>query len=62
MMPDIRSALSVEQPFPAQRDAGLSAYQYLVAQEHVKPERIVIAGDSAGGKKPNTECSMIDRW
>lgn len=41
-------ALSTEAPHPAQRDAFLKAYQYLLDQG-VPVTRIVFMGDSAGG-------------
>lgn len=44
--PDYR--LTPEHPHPAQLDDGLAAYQYLLARG-IKPNRLVIAGDSAGG-------------
>ena len=40
--------LAPEQPFPAARDDALAAYRALLAQG-LAAERIVIAGDSAGG-------------
>lgn len=40
--------LTPEHPFPAQRDDALAAYRYLLAQG-IAPQRIVLAGDSAGG-------------
>ena len=40
--------LAPEHPFPAAHDDCLTAYRWLVAQG-VAPDRIVIAGDSAGG-------------
>jgi epsilon-lactone hydrolase len=40
--------LAPENPFPAAVDDSLTAYRWLLAQGY-KPERIVIAGDSAGG-------------
>src|SRR5260370_29716699 len=39
--------LAPENPFPAAVDDSLTAYRWLLAQGY-KPERIVIAGDSAG--------------
>lgn len=39
--------LAPEHPFPAQLVDALAAYRWLVKQ--VRPERVVIAGDSAGG-------------
>jgi epsilon-lactone hydrolase len=40
--------LAPENPFPAAVDDALSAYRWLLAQG-LKPERIAVAGDSAGG-------------
>ncbi|MGA7872008.1 MAG: alpha/beta hydrolase [Candidatus Binatus sp.] len=40
--------LAPEHPFPAAVDDALAAYRWLLAQGY-KPDRIVIAGDSAGG-------------
>jgi epsilon-lactone hydrolase len=40
--------LAPEHPFPAAVDDAVTGYRYLVARG-VKPERIAIAGDSAGG-------------
>jgi acetyl esterase/lipase len=40
--------LAPENPFPAAVDDSIAAYRWLLAQGY-KPERIVIAGDSAGG-------------
>jgi epsilon-lactone hydrolase len=40
--------LAPEHPFPAAVDDALAGYRYLLARG-IKPERIAIAGDSAGG-------------
>jgi epsilon-lactone hydrolase len=40
--------LAPEHPFPAAVDDAVAAYRWLLAQ-NIKPSRIVIAGDSAGG-------------
>jgi epsilon-lactone hydrolase len=40
--------LAPENPFPAAVDDSITAYRWLLAQGY-KPDRIVIAGDSAGG-------------
>lgn len=40
--------LAPENPFPAAVDDSITAYRWLLAQGY-KPERIVVAGDSAGG-------------
>jgi len=40
--------LAPENPFPAAVDDSITAYRWLLAKGY-KPERIVIAGDSAGG-------------
>jgi epsilon-lactone hydrolase len=39
--------LAPEHPFPAQLDAARRAYRWLL--ESVRPEQIIVAGDSAGG-------------
>jgi acetyl esterase/lipase len=46
LMPDYR--LAPEHPFPAAYEDGLLVYRWLLDQGYA-PERIVIAGDSAGG-------------
>ncbi len=46
LVPDYR--LAPESPFPAQIEDGVSAYRQLLADGYA-PERIAIAGDSAGG-------------
>jgi epsilon-lactone hydrolase len=40
--------LAPEHPFPAAHDDALAAYRWLLAEGYA-PERIVVAGDSAGG-------------
>ncbi len=40
--------LAPEHPYPAALEDAMTAYQYLL-HERVSPEKIVIAGDSAGG-------------
>ncbi|WP_369600243.1 alpha/beta hydrolase [Hahella sp. SMD15-11] len=45
-MPEYR--LAPEHPFPAALEDALAAYRYLLS-EQIDPQRIVIAGDSAGG-------------
>ncbi|KAH0836928.1 hypothetical protein AYO21_01761 [Fonsecaea monophora] len=45
----LRYPLSTEQPYPAQRNAALAAYQHLIQHEHVSPSKIILCGDSAGG-------------
>ncbi len=40
--------LAPEHPFPAAVDDAVAAYRWLLAQD-IKPSRIVVAGDSAGG-------------
>ncbi|KAK6385513.1 hypothetical protein LTS17_001081 [Exophiala oligosperma] len=45
----LRYPLSVERPYPAQRDAAVAAYEHLREVEKVPPSRVVLAGDSAGG-------------
>jgi monoterpene epsilon-lactone hydrolase len=46
LLPDYR--LAPEHPFPAGTDDCLEAYRWILAQG-VNPQRVVIAGDSAGG-------------
>lgn len=46
VMPDYR--LAPEHPFPAAYEDGLTSYRWLLDQGYA-PEKIVIAGDSAGG-------------
>ncbi|MEE9448178.1 MAG: alpha/beta hydrolase, partial [Arenicellales bacterium] len=41
--------LSPEHPYPASNDDCFSAYQWLVQDQGISPDNIVIAGDSAGG-------------
>ena len=41
-------SLAPENPFPAGLNDAIDAYEYMLA-EGIKPEKIVIAGDSAGG-------------
>jgi acetyl esterase/lipase len=41
--------LTPEHPYPAQLEDAVAAYRYLLAQG-IAPEKIVIAGDSAGGQ------------
>jgi acetyl esterase/lipase len=42
--------LTGDAPHPAQRNAALEAYEYLIEKEKVPPSHIILAGDSAGGK------------
>lgn len=44
------AALSTKSPYPGCINAVISAYEYLLARG-VDPAKIVLAGDSAGGKK-----------
>jgi acetyl esterase/lipase len=41
--------LAPEHPFPAALEDALAAYRWLVNTKHIRPEQIVMAGDSAGG-------------
>lgn len=45
--PDYR--LAPEHPFPAGLEDARSAYEYLIHVERIPPERVFLAGDSAGG-------------
>ena len=42
-------SLAPEHVFPTQLKETAAAYAYLVNEEHIPPEKILIAGDSAGG-------------
>ena len=42
-------SLAPEHVFPTQLKETAAAYAYLINEEHVPPERILLAGDSAGG-------------
>lgn len=44
-----RYRLAPEHPYPAALDDALSAYRHLLHTEGVDPQRLVVAGDSAGG-------------
>ncbi|HEU5155462.1 MAG TPA: alpha/beta hydrolase [Streptosporangiaceae bacterium] len=52
--------LAPEHPFPAALDDALAAYQWLLAQG-VAPERVVVAGDSAGGHLAATLAAELAR-
>lgn len=41
--------LAPEHPFPAALEDGLTSYHWLIEQHNFNPERIALAGDSAGG-------------
>ena len=41
--------LAPEHPYPAPNDDCFAAYEWLVKEQGVSPENIIIAGDSAGG-------------
>ena len=41
--------LAPEHPFPAAVEDAVNCYKWLIESEKVNPNRIVIAGDSAGG-------------
>ena len=41
--------LAPEHPFPAGLDDCVSAYKWLINDEKIAPENIIVAGDSAGG-------------
>ena len=42
-------SLAPEHVFPTQLKETAAAYEYLINEEHVPPEKILLAGDSAGG-------------
>lgn len=44
-----RYRLAPEHPYPAALDDALAAYRFLLAQPEVRPDRLLVAGDSAGG-------------
>jgi epsilon-lactone hydrolase len=44
-----RYRLAPEHPFPAALDDARRAYRWLLEEQGVAPERLVVAGDSAGG-------------
>ena len=41
--------LAPENPFPAALEDAVSAYNWLIEHKNIKPNKIAIAGDSAGG-------------
>jgi phosphinothricin tripeptide acetyl hydrolase len=41
--------LAPEHPFPAAVEDALRAYEWLLAEEDVSPERLLVGGDSSGG-------------
>ncbi len=41
--------LAPEHPFPAAQQDAIAAYAYLVEEQNIAPENIIIIGDSAGG-------------
>jgi phosphinothricin tripeptide acetyl hydrolase len=47
LFPDYR--LAPEQPFPAAVDDAVAAYRWLIEARGIAPDRIALAGDSAGG-------------
>ncbi len=47
LVPDYR--LAPENPFPAAVEDAVAAYKWLVENQHCKPAKLAIAGDSAGG-------------
>lgn len=47
LTPDYRVA--PEHPFPAALEDALDAYLWLIEEKQINPQRIIIAGDSAGG-------------
>lgn len=44
-----RYRLAPEHPYPAALDDALAAYRFLLAQPQVRPDQLLVAGDSAGG-------------
>jgi acetyl esterase/lipase len=41
--------LAPEYPFPAALEDAIAAYQWLISTEGIRPDNLIIAGDSAGG-------------
>ncbi len=41
--------LAPEHPFPAGLEDAVAAYRWLVSTEGIKPDNLIVAGDSAGG-------------
>lgn len=48
--------LAPQHPFPAAVEDALAAYIYLIQEEGIAPERIVLGGDSAGG---GLSCALL---
>jgi acetyl esterase/lipase len=45
----INYRLAPEHPFPAAVEDSTKAYKWLIEKQNINPEKIIIAGDSAGG-------------
>ncbi|KIW77176.1 hypothetical protein Z517_09622 [Fonsecaea pedrosoi CBS 271.37] len=45
----VQYPLAPEHPYPSQLETVLAVYRHLIHTEHVTPEKICFAGDSAGG-------------
>jgi monoterpene epsilon-lactone hydrolase len=45
----IEYRLAPEHPFPAALEDAVAAYRWLISNEGIKPDNLIVAGDSAGG-------------
>ncbi|OAG34164.1 hypothetical protein AYO21_11696 [Fonsecaea monophora] len=48
----VQYPLAPKHPYPSQLETVLAVYRHLIHTEHVTPEKICFAGDSAGGISP----------
>ena len=42
-------SLAPEHVFPKQLEEAVAAYKYLIDEQHISPEKLIVMGDSAGG-------------